>query len=260
MWAFFGSNIALRNQQSKVRSSLDREWSDHGRWVSNMHCRGTGILAIWHDIEPSGYADFLEWHTREHMPERVSVPGFLRGCRYTALQGSPQYFNFYQTETPETLVSEPYLERLNNPTPWTQRVVPFFRNLNRSAGRVLGSLGIGEGGVIATLRLSTHSTRRDGLESWLVKEGLVELAELPGVVAAHFWSADPAASLVKTAESQGRVDPATFSNWTIAIEGNGEEYVVAAHDVLRKKDLFASAVENVEFGVYQMQHRLNVSG
>ena len=25
-----------------------------------MLCNGTGILAIWHDIEPSGYADFLE--------------------------------------------------------------------------------------------------------------------------------------------------------------------------------------------------------
>lgn len=225
-----------------------------------MLCGGTGILAIWHDIEPSGYADFLEWHSREHMPERVSVPGFLRACRYIALQGSPQYFNFYQTESPEILVSQPYLERLNNPTPWTQRAVPFFRNLNRSAGRVLGSVGIGEGGVIATLRLNVRSDQSETLQAWLLEQGLSQVVALPGVVAAHFWSADQAASLVKTKESEGRVDAAKFSDWTFAVEGNAESYVVAAYEWLNTKSEFSTGVEDCEFGVYQMQHRLNVSG
>ncbi|MCB1719379.1 MAG: hypothetical protein KDK05_29940, partial [Candidatus Competibacteraceae bacterium] len=125
-----------------------------------MICQGKGILAIWHDLDPAGEADFREWHTRQHMPERLSVPGFLRGCRYIAVKGTPQLFNFYQTERPETLTSAAYVERLNNPTPWTQQVVPYFRNINRSAGRVLASMGAGEGGAIATLRIKPREEAR----------------------------------------------------------------------------------------------------
>ena len=228
---------------------------------SIMHRTGTGILAIWHDIEPTGHDDFLEWHTREHMPERVSVPGFLRGCRYVALQGSPQYFNFYQTETPDTLVSAAYLERLDNPTPWTQRAVPHFRNLNRSAGRVLGSTGIGEGGVIATLRLSPTEGARESLRTWFLDEALSQVHQQPGIVAVHLWSAERAASLVETSESRARVDAAEVADWTMAIEANAEHFAVAAKDWLCKQTEFrGSLASHANIGVYQLQHRLNTAG
>lgn len=226
-----------------------------------MLCEGTGILAIWHDVEPSGLADFLEWHTREHLPERVSVPGFLRGCRYIALRGSPPYFNFYQTETPQTLVSGPYLERLNDPTPWTQRVVPLFRDLNRSAGRVLGSIGVGEGGVIGTLRLSPRDGARNALQAWFLDAGLSQIAARPGIVAVHLWSADLAASRVETAESRARGSAADIADWTVAIEANADEFVLAARDWLSDQATFQEALAGqVNFGVYQLQHRLNVAG
>ena len=28
-----------------------------------------------------------DWHTHEHLPERLSIPGFVRGTRWVALQG-----------------------------------------------------------------------------------------------------------------------------------------------------------------------------
>ena len=158
-----------------------------------MICQGKGILAIWHDLDPAGEADFREWHTRQHMPERLSVPGFLRGCRYIAVKGTPQLFNFYQTERPETLTSAAYVERLNNPTPWTQQVVPYFRNINRSAGRVLASMGAGEGGAIATLRIKPREEAREQLSNWLQTEGLTLTLRQAAIAAVHLWSADPTA-------------------------------------------------------------------
>jgi hypothetical protein len=67
-----------------------------------MALRGTGILAIWNDIAPGGDAEFTDWHTREHVPERIAGPGFLRGRRYSAVSGSPKYFTLYETEAVET--------------------------------------------------------------------------------------------------------------------------------------------------------------
>ena len=50
-----------------------------------MSFLGGAILAFWADVEASGEADYNDWHTREHMPERCAVPGFLRGRRYVAV-------------------------------------------------------------------------------------------------------------------------------------------------------------------------------
>jgi len=50
-----------------------------------MSLSGSGVIAIWNDITEEGRANFYEWHDREHIPERVGIPGFLRGRRYIAL-------------------------------------------------------------------------------------------------------------------------------------------------------------------------------
>ncbi|MEK7837136.1 MAG: hypothetical protein AAB328_04045, partial [candidate division NC10 bacterium] len=63
-----------------------------------MALRGGAVLAIWNDIAPGGDAEFNHWHTREHVPERVGIAGFLRGRRYEALAGSPRYFTLYEAE------------------------------------------------------------------------------------------------------------------------------------------------------------------
>src|SRR5262249_56099036 len=82
-----------------------------------MALLGKGLLAIWNGITESGEAEFVRWHIREHIPERVGLKGFLRGRRYVAQQGHPKYFNFYETETAQTLESPEYRARLNPPTP-----------------------------------------------------------------------------------------------------------------------------------------------
>ena len=95
-----------------------------------------GIIVIWNDIVEESRADFLEWHSREHIPERVAIPGFVRGQRWFDPSSSPQYLTVYSTVDTAVLTSAPYLERLNNPTPWTRRAVAAFRNTSRAAGRL----------------------------------------------------------------------------------------------------------------------------
>jgi len=36
---------------------------------------------MWWDIPPEVRAEWEHWHTTEHMPERLGIPGFLRGLR-----------------------------------------------------------------------------------------------------------------------------------------------------------------------------------
>ena len=120
-----------------------------------MALLGGGVLAIWNGIA-TGYEDeFLEWHVKEHIPERIGVQGFLRGRRYFSVDGTPVYFNFYETETYQVLSSEPYLARLNDPTPWTRKVVSNFKDTSRTICDVAHSAGQGVAAWIETIQLQT---------------------------------------------------------------------------------------------------------
>lgn len=95
-----------------------------------------GILAIWNDCRAGREAEFEAWFQGEHLMERLAVPGFLFGRRHQAISGSAGYFNFYLVESPDVLTSRPYLERLDNPTPMTRKIMSeVFLNMNRTVCR-----------------------------------------------------------------------------------------------------------------------------
>ena len=63
-----------------------------------MPLLGTAILAVWNEVDPANEPDFNDWYLREHVPERLSVPGMNRGRRYRAEAGTPRYMAFYEAD------------------------------------------------------------------------------------------------------------------------------------------------------------------
>src|SRR4051812_12469479 len=112
--------------------------------------RGSAALAIWNDIAVGAAAAFDDWHVNEHMPERLAVPGFLRGRRYV-VPGGGRYFTLYETRDKAVLASPEYHARLNEPTPWSARVVPLVTSRRRTALDIAASVGRGVGGALATV-------------------------------------------------------------------------------------------------------------
>lgn len=114
-----------------------------------------GILAIFHDCRSGREAEAEAWFQREHLPERLAVPGFLFGRRHKAISGSSGYFNFYLVETPEVLTSKPYRERLDNPTPLTHKVMSeVFINPNRTVCWRVARRGSFRGAVAVVARFN----------------------------------------------------------------------------------------------------------
>ena len=197
-----------------------------------MSLAGTGVVAIWHDLEPDARSDFYEWHNREHMPERVGIPGFRRGRRYLAISGTPEFFNLYEADTPEVLGGRDYLDRLNSPTPWTKRVVPSFRNVARSICRVAFSDGVGSGGVMLTMRFDVAAAHRAFAVEALANRVLPPLSLRIGIAGVHLCLADEAVSNVETAEKKARADKTLVPTWIVLIEGIGAYEVRMAAEVL----------------------------
>jgi len=116
-----------------------------------------GILAIWNDCRAGREAEFEAWFQGEHLLERLAVPGFLFGRRHQAISGSAGYFNFYLVESPDVLTSKPYLERLDNPTPMTKRIMSeVFLNMNRTVCRRTVRRGGFRGAYVVAVRFNSQ--------------------------------------------------------------------------------------------------------
>ena len=61
---------------------------------------GKAAVAMWWDVAPEMRAEWEDWHSSEHMPERLAIPGFLRGTRWIAESGEPSYFVLYEVDAP----------------------------------------------------------------------------------------------------------------------------------------------------------------
>ena len=222
-----------------------------------MNClAGEAFVAIWHDIVPDGKEDFYEWHNREHMPERVGIPGFRRGRRYIVEHGRPEYFNLYEVETPEVLTGQDYLGRLNNPTPWTRRAVAYFRNVSRSLCRVGASFGCGQGGFIMTWRFETMAGQEDKCRRYLAREALPAVLDRPGTVGAHFGVADRSGSEIVTEEKKARNSATLVPGWIILLEGISAAALEKAAEAALGVDALRShgAADPVERGVYRLEY------
>lgn len=167
---------------------------------------GEAVLAIWFDVDPADEGELNTWYPRQHLPERLSVPGFLRGRRYEAAGAGPRYFTLYELSDPGVLSSAPYLERLNHPTDWTRRVLPTFRRMVRGGYRRLGGAGERVERHLMTVRLEAQSGDPESAHPWLSSVAAAP-GTLPHVTAAAAYAADRSAASVVTEERRLVRDP-----------------------------------------------------
>ena len=160
-----------------------------------------GMIVIWNDIKEEMRDEFIQWHSIEHLPERVSIPGFISGQRWYGEHASPQYLTTYVTQNTGVLTSDAYIQRLNDPTPWTLKTVAAFRHTCRAAGEVIWEDGSkkGYGGHILAIRI----TELEDLT--ILTEHLNSLANnamhgFAGLLRARMVLTAPKASQLPTAE------------------------------------------------------------
>jgi hypothetical protein len=77
-----------------------------------------GLLLTLTEPPKAMEEEFNAWYDSEHIPERLSIPGFRSARRWVC---GKSYLATYELDTPEVLSSSPYLLRYTNPTPWTRR-------------------------------------------------------------------------------------------------------------------------------------------
>lgn len=111
---------------------------------------GPVFLAIGNSVDPAMRLDYEAWHGGEHVPERLTMPGFLAAMRYVGGRGAAaRYLTLYDLGSAEALETPEYLDLLANPTPETRRMRPAMGAFSRSVYRETGRAGRGLGRYLA---------------------------------------------------------------------------------------------------------------
>ena len=204
------------------------------------------------DVMPEAISEHDDWHTHEHLLERLSIPGFLRGTRWVALGGGPRYLVLYEVEQLATLTSSAYLERLNKPSPWTTRMMPYYRGMSRGFCSVTGSSGPGMGHVSVLLRFEPAAGSAASLRRWLLQDVLPELPAKSGIGSAHLLESTIAPPMTNEQQIRG---PDAGIDWVLLVTGYREaalaELARDVGDAVRQR-----GVTSVLDSMYRMDYSL----
>jgi hypothetical protein len=217
-----------------------------------MSLLGKAAVAMWWSVRPEQRAEFGDWHSHEHFPERMSIPGFHRGSRWSSTEHAVGFFVLYELEQYDVLTSRGYLDRLNAPTPWSTKMMPHHLGMVRSQCRIAASFGGGVATSLATIRLSPEAGREAELQTHL-SETLRALAPQPGLTGAHLLLTDTPRTSAPTTEQQIRGRDGA-ADWIALLSGYDPDVVkrVTADQLSPSALRAAGARDNPTIGSYRL--------
>ena len=220
-----------------------------------MALLGKAALAMWWDMAPGSVAEFEHWHSHEHFPERLGIPGFHRASRWRSADGGDGIFVMYELEDHDVLSSQAYLARLNSPTPWSTRMMPHHREMVRSQCRVLESRGCAVAGHALTIRLSPAPGRDETLRS-AIRALADRLAAAPGIAGIHLLRHETP-PIPPTEEQRIRGHSDRMADWVLVVCGYDPGALAAADGSVL--DDTALAAMGAAAGAWRGLYRLSLS-
>lgn len=165
----------------------------------------SGLLAIWAGIDQNFVTQYREWHNCEHIPERISIPGFLNGRRYRKFSDDPNFLMLYETEALNVLGSESYLAALNTPTDRSKASLAKFISPTRSTYDLIGEAGtVPEltSPYLMSLRFNLDKERESSLLAIYKENWLTALSKQDAISRARLFCSDETVSSIETSEQK----------------------------------------------------------
>jgi hypothetical protein len=170
--------------------------SDQGSVQSSQAAdqQPTGLLYVAFEYPIDGLEEMNDWYNGEHIPERMSVPGFEAAHRYVAVEGSPRWLATYELSSPAVLETPAY-RRFHGPdeTAWTRRVLlPSRPSFRRGVYELIWSDRTSKGesgpaGPPGLLTLHFSATQAEPAATAATESDLGSLLASPGVSRVRFY-------------------------------------------------------------------------
>lgn len=181
-----------------------------------------GFLAIWCDIGAEDLDDYRNWLTKEHIADRTFSPGFLGVRLFEAIDDACSHFILYATEGFEVLRGPAYKAILDNPSPWTRRIMPKFGPFDRALGEQVLKVGNGFGSHVAVWRVRLSDP---ALDLSAICAAFRALAETKGVASLRLFSVDHGTTARHSEEKTMRQGAEGDFDYLLCVETTGERAV-----------------------------------
>ncbi|MEH6754091.1 MAG: hypothetical protein V7788_07995 [Alphaproteobacteria bacterium] len=150
---------------------------------------GTGLLAIFCDLDESDKTDFRPWLTEDMFPARMAI-GFDACASFDLIAGTGQEFlTLYEMPSLGHLYGEPYQALRRQRKPRDAAYHKKFRNPDRYTlawtGPELSGVHDGDSGLASLIRVDRFELSDDAIESFnisYVRDHLTASAELDEVI------------------------------------------------------------------------------
>ncbi|WP_428491060.1 hypothetical protein [Rhodopila sp.] len=157
-----------------------------------------GLLFMAFDFATAHEDEFHDWYDREHIPERMGVPGFLNAERWIDEQNPKIHVATYDLESPAVLSSSAYHAVAGaNQSVWTKRVTGMCRRIMRYEGEQLlpgDRTAVAAANALLVASMNIDQEVQEEFTEWYNTEHLPSLGAVPGVLAARRFSATDAGS------------------------------------------------------------------
>ena len=168
-----------------------------------------GMLFVWTSADPEHERDFNRWYDREHVEERVRIPGFVSGTRYQSVRGPRKYLGLYRTVSLGAFQTPDYFKAFGHQTPWSLTNLQRMVDPMRRVCAIEAETGMGTGAWLAVLRMGAPAIGQDAQTVDAMATLGTKLLQIDGVIATRLLTPDANLSGPLPAErTEGRVlDP-----------------------------------------------------
>ncbi len=146
--------------------------------------RPMGLLAVWLHVPSEREDEFNAWYNTEHIAQITSIPGFINGRRYMALEGVPKYLALYEMQDETVATGQEFQQVLTKPTPWSARMRNFYGdNRIRNTYQLIFSAGEApakDAPYIYIVKTDIAADIEPDFNDWYNKEHAPALASVPG--------------------------------------------------------------------------------
>jgi hypothetical protein len=165
------------------------------------------------------------------------------------------YFVLYEVEQLSTLSSTAYLERLNDPSPWTSKIMPSYRGMSRGFCSVTGSFGVGLGNASLLVRFSPSPEQASSLRDHLLGEVLPRLPSRRGLGSAHLLEGAATPAMTKEQSIRGADAPV---DWAVLVIGYRQDALAElVQHALGTAQLQERGANGIVHAIYRMDYSLS---
>jgi hypothetical protein len=226
-----------------------------------MSLSGIGMLCTRMDMNLKDDAEFNRWYDKEHMEERVRIPGFMDARRYVAIKGKPKYLNLYDAKSLAALDSPVYRKKLAKQTDWSMKMMAKFENFHRTVGKIDVSVGFAHGAYVGFIWLQPAEGREKTLRTWIAKKfpGLIKTDD---ILCAHLLESDPKLSVPPPGAGGVSSKAKKANDWFVIVEGTDPAVVEKACRSVFPAKAFKEegTAKHVSFGLYRMHGTYGARG